>query len=105
MTLPTWNRNATIDDASDLLSPTKNLLPASANPLNPRISPYFVGTRNLVVAPHPSALPLPPVSLTAKKDGFERMSPTSSTSGSFMENETADRVDTTPTKRCKCIII
>lgn len=101
MTLPSWNQNATIDDASDLLSPTKNLLPALANPLNPRISPYFAGNRNMVVAPHPSALPLPSVSLTARKDGSERISPTSSASECFNEHETADRVDTTPTKRCK----
>ena len=101
MTLPMWNHIETSDDTSDLLSPIKNLLPASANPLDPRISPYFSGNRNVVVAPHPSALPRPSVSLTAKKDGSGRTSPTSSLSGSFMEHETADKVDTTPTKRCE----
>ncbi|KAJ8664397.1 hypothetical protein QAD02_006059 [Eretmocerus hayati] len=56
-------------EASNLISPIKNLLPASANPLDPRISPYFMSKRNpVVVAPHPSELPLPSMSLTPKKN-------------------------------------
>lgn len=66
LTLPTWNQISE-DSASNLLSPTKNLLPAAANPLNPRTSPYFSSKHNHVVAPHPSELPLPSMSLTPKK--------------------------------------
>jgi len=47
-----------------LLSPTKNLLPAAANPLYPPTSPYYSKS---VIAPHPSELPLPSLSLTPKK--------------------------------------
>ncbi|KAK2576438.1 hypothetical protein KPH14_005771 [Odynerus spinipes] len=66
LTLPSWNQMSE-DNTSNLLSPTKNLLPAAANPLNPRTSPYFSSKHNLVVAPHPSELPLPSMSLTPKK--------------------------------------
>ncbi|XP_033320589.1 meiosis regulator and mRNA stability factor 1 isoform X3 [Bombus bifarius] len=66
-TLPlSWNHITSCD--SNLLSPTKNLLTAAANPLNPRTSPFFSSKRNLVVAPHPSELPLPSLSLTPKKN-------------------------------------
>ncbi|XP_078035098.1 meiosis regulator and mRNA stability factor 1-like protein isoform X2 [Augochlora pura] len=65
---PSWSQIVSGDSASNLLSPTKNLLPAAANPLNPRTSPYFSSKRNLVVAPHPSELPLPSLSLTPKKN-------------------------------------
>ncbi|KZC11840.1 Meiosis arrest female protein 1 [Dufourea novaeangliae] len=68
LTLPaSWSQIVSDDSASNLLSPTKNLLPAAANPLNPRTSPYYSSKRNLVVAPHPSELPLPSLSLTPKK--------------------------------------
>ncbi|XP_047365220.1 meiosis regulator and mRNA stability factor 1 isoform X1 [Vespa velutina] len=67
LTLPSWNQISE-DDTLNLLSPTKNLLPAAANPLNPRTSPYFSNKHNLVVAPHPSELPLPSLSLTPKKN-------------------------------------
>ncbi|XP_076293611.1 meiosis regulator and mRNA stability factor 1-like protein [Lasioglossum baleicum] len=71
LTLPlSWSQILSGDSVSNLLSPTKNLLPAAANPLNPRTSPYFSSKRNLVVAPHPSELPLPSLSLTPKKSGF-----------------------------------
>lgn len=43
------------------------MLPAAANPLNPRTSPFFSSKRSLVIAPHPSELPLPSLSLTPKK--------------------------------------
>lgn len=69
LTLPQWNQITSDSDPSDLLSPTKNLLPASANPLNPRTSPYF-SARNAVVAPHPSELPFPSLSLTPKKSAL-----------------------------------
>ena len=61
--LPSWNQILTGDGISNLLSPTKNLLPAAANPLYPSTSPYYKS----VVAPHPSELPLPSLSLTPKK--------------------------------------
>lgn len=97
--LSTWDEMSGNDEASDLLSPTKNLLSASANPLNPNISPFYSTNQNVIIAPHPSALPRPSVSLTTKKDDLDNMSPTSSMSGGLFEHETADRVDTTPTKR------
>ncbi|OAD54921.1 Meiosis arrest female protein 1 like protein [Eufriesea mexicana] len=62
---PSWNQITSGDN--NLLSPTKNLLTAAANPLNPRTSPFFSSKRNFVVAPHPSELPLPSLSLTPKK--------------------------------------
>ncbi|XP_054008380.1 meiosis regulator and mRNA stability factor 1 isoform X1 [Hylaeus anthracinus] len=65
---PSWSQIVSDNSASNLLSPTKNLLPAAANPLNPRTSPYYSSKRNLVVAPHPSELPLPSLSLTPKKN-------------------------------------
>lgn len=68
LTLPAWNQIAASNSTSSLLSPIKNLLPATANPLNPRTSPYY-SKRNLVIAPHPSELPLPSLSLTPKKNG------------------------------------
>lgn len=101
--LSTWDEMSGNDEASDLLSPTKNLLSASANPLNPNISPFYSTNQNVIIAPHPSALPRPSVSLTTKKDDLDNMSPTSSMSGGLFEHETADRVDTTPTKRCKSL--
>ncbi|XP_072760485.1 meiosis regulator and mRNA stability factor 1 isoform X2 [Anoplolepis gracilipes] len=64
LTLPSWNQLLSGDGTSDLLSPTKNLLPAAANPLYPPTSPYYSKS---VVAPHPSELPLPSLSLTPKK--------------------------------------
>ncbi|XP_036147876.1 meiosis regulator and mRNA stability factor 1 isoform X5 [Monomorium pharaonis] len=64
LTLPSWNQILSSDGISNLLSPTKNLLPAAANPLYPSISPYY---HKSVVAPHPSELPLPSLSLTPKK--------------------------------------
>ncbi|XP_070163124.1 meiosis regulator and mRNA stability factor 1 isoform X2 [Polyergus mexicanus] len=64
LTLPSWNQLLSIDGTSDLLSPTKNLLPAAANPLYLPTSPYYSKS---VVAPHPSELPLPSLSLTPKK--------------------------------------
>lgn len=69
LTLPQWNQMVSDNSASNLLSPTKNLLPAAANPLNPRTSPYF-SARNPVVAPHPSELPFPSLSLTPKKSAL-----------------------------------
>lgn len=98
--LSSWNQMPTNDEASDLLSPTKNLLSASANPLNPSISPFYSANQNVIIAPHPSALPRPSVSLTTKKDDSDNISPNSMIGG-LLEHETADRVDTTPTKRCK----
>ncbi|GAB1869017.1 Meiosis regulator and mRNA stability factor 1 [Camponotus japonicus] len=62
--LPNWNQLLSGDGTSDLLSPTKNLLPAAANPLYPPTSPYYSKS---VIAPHPSELPLPSLSLTPKK--------------------------------------
>ncbi|CAK9817150.1 Meiosis regulator and mRNA stability factor 1 [Anthophora quadrimaculata] len=62
-----WNQIVSDNSISNLLSPTKNSLPTAANPLNPRISPFFSSKRNIVVAPHPSELPLPSLSLTPKK--------------------------------------
>ncbi|XP_066603618.1 meiosis regulator and mRNA stability factor 1 isoform X2 [Prorops nasuta] len=68
LTLPSsWNQIISDNGTSNLLSPTKNLLPAAANPLNPRTSPYYPGKRSMVIAPHPSELPLPSMSLTPKK--------------------------------------
>ncbi|XP_011707521.1 PREDICTED: meiosis arrest female protein 1 homolog isoform X4 [Wasmannia auropunctata] len=64
LTLPSWNQILSSDGISNLLSPTKNLLPAAANPLYPPTSPYY---HKPVVAPHPSELPLPSLSLTPKK--------------------------------------
>ncbi|XP_043257610.1 meiosis regulator and mRNA stability factor 1 [Colletes gigas] len=64
---PSWSQIVSDNSTFNLLSPTKNLLPAAANPLNPRTSPYFSSKRNIVVAPHPSELPLPSLSLTPKK--------------------------------------
>ena len=64
---PSWSQIVSDDSASNLLSPTRNLLPAAANPLCPRTSPYYSSKRNLVVAPHPSELPLPSLALTPKK--------------------------------------
>lgn len=61
--LPSWNQILSSDGISNLLSPTKNLLPAAANPLYPT-SPYY---HKSVVAPHPSELPLPSLTLTPKK--------------------------------------
>ncbi|XP_012256062.2 meiosis regulator and mRNA stability factor 1 isoform X2 [Athalia rosae] len=69
ITLPQLNQMVMDNSASNLLSPTKNLLPASANPLNPRTSPYF-SNHNQVVAPHPSELPFPSLSLTPKKSAL-----------------------------------
>jgi len=54
------------DGTSNLLSPTKNLLPAAANPLYPT-SPYYTKP----IAPHPSELPLPSLSLTPKKKSID----------------------------------
>lgn len=65
---PSWSQIVSDNSTCNLLSPTKNLLPAAANPLNPRTSPYFSSKRNMVVAPHPSELPLPSLSLTPKKN-------------------------------------
>ncbi|XP_071637027.1 meiosis regulator and mRNA stability factor 1 isoform X4 [Temnothorax longispinosus] len=64
LALPSWNQILASADISNLLSPTKNLLPAAANPLYPPTSPYY---HKSVVAPHPSELPLPSLSLTPKK--------------------------------------
>ncbi|XP_025991355.1 meiosis regulator and mRNA stability factor 1 isoform X2 [Solenopsis invicta] len=64
LTLPSWNQMLSGDGISNLLSPTKNLLPAAANPLYPPTSPYYPKP---VIAPHPSELPLPSLSLTPKK--------------------------------------
>nr|XP_012145387.1 PREDICTED: meiosis arrest female protein 1 isoform X2 [Megachile rotundata] len=72
---PSWNQLVSSDSASSLLSPTKNLLPAAANPLNPRTSPYYSSKLNLVVAPHPSELPLPSLSLTPKKNVMSNETP------------------------------
>ena len=109
------------DCASSLLSPAKNLLPATANPLNPRISPYFSAKRSMVVAPHPSELPLPSLNLAQKRGGAKggeeslvikeklanSLEDTSTTDSenynSNSENESIDRVSTTPNKRCKLI--
>lgn len=67
MTLhPSWHQITS--DGSNLLSPMKTLLTASENPLNPCTSPFFSSKHNLVVAPHPSELPLPSLSLTPKKN-------------------------------------
>ncbi|XP_015588590.1 meiosis regulator and mRNA stability factor 1 isoform X2 [Cephus cinctus] len=121
-TLPQWNQMPGEDILSNLLSPTKNLLPAAANPLNPRTSPYFSSNRNLVVAPHPSELPLPSMSLTPKKIGLavdnkggtpivkDDVSKITDTNAkpievpaAFQEENSTDhdanRVDSTPTKR------
>ncbi|XP_076763665.1 meiosis regulator and mRNA stability factor 1-like protein isoform X3 [Xylocopa sonorina] len=65
---PSWNQIAFDNSVSNLLSPAKYLLPATANPLEPRTSPFFSSKRTLVVAPHPSELPLPSLSLTPKKN-------------------------------------
>lgn len=64
LTLPSWNQIVSNDGTSNLLSPTKNLLPAAANPLYPPTSPYY---SHMVIPPHPSELPLPSLSLTPKK--------------------------------------
>ncbi|XP_043282127.1 meiosis regulator and mRNA stability factor 1 isoform X2 [Venturia canescens] len=67
LTLPPWNPMSPPDGSSNLLSPAKNLLPAAANPLNPRTSPYFSSKRNVVIAPHPSELPLPSMNLAPRR--------------------------------------
>lgn len=60
---------------SSLLSPTKNLLPATANPLMHLhgSSSFFAssllpssGRENIIIAPHPSELPLPNMSSTTR---------------------------------------
>ncbi len=101
-------------DSSNLVSPAKYLLPACPNPLEPRISPYFGNTRNPVVAPHPSKLPLPSLSFTPKKNTAANqqdegrqssaadlsLSPVTSKHDASADNEGIDRInDTTPSKR------
>ncbi|XP_029037560.1 meiosis regulator and mRNA stability factor 1 isoform X1 [Osmia bicornis bicornis] len=83
---PSWNQLVSSDSASNLLSPTRNLLPAAANPLNPRTSPYYSSKFNLVVAPHPSELPLPSLSLTPKKGVSSENVTTDETSMNKLEN-------------------
>lgn len=122
LTLPPWNPMALPDGSSNLLSPAKNLLPAAANPLNPRTSPYFSVKRNIVIAPHPSALPLPSMNLAPRRctlssdnespsgskeiesiklaNSLEDTSRTDSETGSTSGNETIDQVSSTPSKRC-----
>ena len=58
-------------EASNLISPTRNLLPAAANPLNPRDSPYYSKKHSLGVAPHPSELPLPTLSFTPPRETLD----------------------------------
>ncbi|XP_014205726.1 meiosis regulator and mRNA stability factor 1 [Copidosoma floridanum] len=105
-------------EASDLISPTKSLLPATANPFNPRVSPFFSSKHNVVVAPHPSELPLPSLSFTPKKTASPQeqdsaivtsensasfsSSPITSRDNSNKENSSIEQnnsIDTTPTKR------
>ncbi|XP_046616833.1 meiosis regulator and mRNA stability factor 1 isoform X2 [Neodiprion virginianus] len=69
LTLPHWDQMTSDESTSNLLSPAKNLLPAAANPLNPRTSPYY-SSRSPVIAPHPSELPFPSLSLTPKKSAL-----------------------------------
>ncbi|XP_034936191.1 meiosis regulator and mRNA stability factor 1 isoform X2 [Chelonus insularis] len=121
LTLPTWGQADDDDSASSLLSPAKNLLSAAANPLNPITSPFF-SSSHLVMAPHPSELPLPSLSLASKRSIFtidqkksedkmqstrllgnslEVHSPTHSESyNSTSEGEpSSDIIDSTPSKR------
>ncbi|XP_057318978.1 meiosis regulator and mRNA stability factor 1 isoform X1 [Microplitis mediator] len=63
LTLPEWVHDDE-DDPTNLLSPAKNLLSAAANPLNPFYSSHAI------MAPHPSELPLPSLSLVPKRDLF-----------------------------------
>lgn len=111
-------------EASDLISPTKSLLPATANPLNPRPSPFFDDKSNTVIAPHPSELPLPKLSFTPKKTSPEQdedsaialscnsvtftSSPLTELDNSSKESNSIEKnnsIDTTPTKRGKNILI
>ncbi|KAL7299894.1 hypothetical protein TKK_0007222 [Trichogramma kaykai] len=85
LTLSPLKQITTSEAADNLISPTRNLLPAAANPLNPRLSPYFTNKHN-VVAPHPSELPLPCV-FTPPKEVPARVS---------VEKESIDRINETP---------
>lgn len=95
------------DQASDLLSPTKSLLPAVANPLDPDVSPYFTQNQNVVQSPHPSELPLPSMSsFTPKRNTSNEMNDSKSpdllaTPIENIEIGTTVRVSSTPSKRCK----
>lgn len=117
LTLPPWNQIDDDNSTSNLLSPTKNLLPAAANPLNPRTSPFFSVHDQVVIAPHPSQLPLPS-SLATKRNtiaygqkqdehknsrllgnSLEIHSPTNSEYYSISEGDLSDNFNTTPSKR------
>lgn len=133
LTLKPWNQMDLIDSFANLLSPQKGLLSAAPNPLNPRTSPFFTSKRNMVVAPHPSELPLPSMNLAPKRimlpdeqespkshhenvesmklaNSLEDASLTDSENYSTSENETVERVSTTPSKRrefrrhCGCVL-
>ncbi|KAK0092688.1 hypothetical protein PV326_000848 [Microctonus aethiopoides] len=116
--LPTWNQLEQNDDVSNLMSPIRNLLPAVANPLKLRTSPFFT-MNNHVVAPHPSELPLPSLSLASKCSGIHKVekkseekadsrllgnsievhSPTNSDNYTLSESDISDILSTTPSKR------
>lgn len=84
--LPIWEEN----DNNDLMSPTKNLLTAVANPLSSPGSPFFSGKHQhvVVVAPHPSELPLPSPSLSAKR--VNKNPPTNSSNELHLSENSAD---------------
>ncbi|XP_015121506.1 meiosis regulator and mRNA stability factor 1 isoform X2 [Diachasma alloeum] len=111
--LPNWNQIDDDDSVSNLLSPTKNLLPAAANPLNPRTSPFY-SNKHSVIAPHPSELPLPSLTLAPRRgihsnndmldsrllgNSLEVHSPTNSENYSISESESSDALNTTPSKK------
>ncbi|XP_011307135.1 meiosis arrest female protein 1 isoform X2 [Fopius arisanus] len=113
ITLPTWNNTDVEDSVLNLLSPAKYLLPATANPLNPKTPPYY-STKHLVIAPHPSELPLPSLTLAPRRslhsnndtlesrllgNSLEVHSPTNSENYSVSESESSDALNTTPSKK------
>ncbi|XP_063990688.1 meiosis regulator and mRNA stability factor 1 isoform X2 [Diachasmimorpha longicaudata] len=110
--LPDWNEIDDDDSVGNLLSPMKSLLSAAANPLNPRTSPFF-SNKHSVVAPHPSELPLPSLSLAPRRghskndvldsrllgNSLEVHSPTNSENYSISESESSDAFNSTPSKK------
>lgn len=112
-TIPQWDDFN--NETNSLLSPTKNLLPAAANPLNPPNSPFYDDKLQHVVAPHPSELPLPSLALSSKRDkqsnnegstdsrslgnSIEIHSPNNSGYYSLSESDSSALLNVTPSKR------
>ncbi|KAF7989650.1 hypothetical protein HCN44_008324 [Aphidius gifuensis] len=111
-TVPQWDD---FNDETNLLSPTKNLLPAAANPLNLPNSPFYNDKLQHVIAPHPSELPLPSLALSSKRDkqtnnegitdsrslgnSLEIHSPNNSGYYSLSESDSSALLNVTPSKR------